>query len=126
MNYEQKYLKYKQKYLDLKKQIAGGKFRGEARPGYAVNTSERFLIDVLIYGELPAGLETAHYDKTENYVAFVSFLNTNAKYSINWNISPVSHAYYDYIKQNEKEIIDTAIKVFKARYPSYQPEKNWI
>jgi len=125
MNYEQKYLKYKQKYLDLKKQIAGGKFRGVARPGYAVNTSEKFLIDVLIYGELPAGVVTAHYDKTENYVAFVAFNNSYPKCTINWNISPLSRAY-DYIKQNEKEIIDTAIKVFKATYPTYQPEKTWL
>lgn len=89
-----------------------------------------FLVDVLIYGKFPSEFQTAHYDKSINYIAFVSFADNYSRCSISWNLDPKKLENYkmlhDYMENNEKEIINTAIKAFKQECPSLQPNKSWV
>lgn len=106
------------------------KFRAVCSPAKKINSPEDFIIDVQIYGGFPPELQTSHYDKSLNYVAFVAFSDNYSNCTVSWNLEPKNAEHYnflfDYIETNKKEIIDTAIKAFKERYPTFQPNKAWL
>jgi hypothetical protein len=144
MNYQKKYLKYKNKYLFVKNQIGG--LNAVAIDAISRSTPEKFVIDIQIYDTLPPELTIQHFDKSNKYVALVTFQNDNETYVIDWNIKvnidlslnvePGSEEdikikrFFDveanYIKNNEEKIITSAIIKFKQTYPSFQPGKKWL
>ena len=129
MSYEQKYRKYKEKYLNLLKG-GGDHFTATVVPIFDVNTPERFLVDIRIYGSIPPQLKNDHYDTSHNYVAFVSFSNSSEKCTISWNIKSKDDSDFrsdhDFKIKNKDQIINIAINAFKAAFPTYQPTKTWL
>lgn len=92
------------------------------------NNSTGYLIDVMIYGNIPNEFETSHYDKSQSYIAFVTFGNNYSKCTISWNLKAkdIEQHYgllIDYMNKNEKEIKDVALKAFTKAYPVFG--KSW-
>ena len=90
-------------------------------------TSSNYIIDVLIYdNNKPIEINTSHYDKKCNYIAFVAFSNDYPSVSISWNItSDYNNILYKYKNDHKDKFIELAIQSFKREYPTYEPNKNW-
>lgn len=95
---------------------------------YPNNSPERFLVDIKVYAQLPSTLTTTHFDKKENYIAFVTFCDSYTRCNVSWNIKSKDPNDFDsdyyYKEQYEGPIIDLAIDTFKKRF-AYQSEKTW-
>jgi hypothetical protein len=88
-----------------------------------------FLIDVLIFDHRNS-FDTVHYDKTQKYIAFISFASSYYNCTINWNITCKDDftdmdECIEYKKKYKDTIIEIAITAFNNTYSAFQPEKTW-
>ena len=92
--------------------------------------TNNWMYDVLIYSNIPNDIKYKHYDKSHNYICFVSFNNKNHNGHISWNLSPKFNIEHDKLKwkksfkkiinfQNEynKKLIKLAKIKFMINYP---------
>jgi hypothetical protein len=130
--YQKKYLKYKKKYLNFLNQIGGRPFNINFLNAGTNMTDAEFIIDAYIYDEnYPVDLQPRHHDKSNKYVATITFAYNNDKYFLRWNLEPKVinkeqfHILQKYKSDNEETIITTAITKFKETYKHLRPDKSW-
>lgn len=110
--------------------MASQKFTAVAQEVVSQSSQVGFVVDVSIYdNELPDTLKFKHCDTTHKYVAFVTFGENYCRCTVSWNVKAKNSldvdSEYDYIDQHKDAIIDSAIEIFKNKFPDYQPEKSW-